>query len=69
MIDLPFQSFLSGSNLTVLLSNLKWILFFVAPIILIAVALDLLGYLITAIKSIFVKDEQNDDDDFDYKNY
>lgn len=68
MIDLPFQSFLSGSNLTVLLSNLKWILFFVAPVILIAVALDSLGYLINVIKGLFIKEESNDDD-FDYKNY
>lgn len=67
MIELPYQAFLSGINFTSLLENIKWFLFFVAPIVLIAVALDLLGHMTNIIRSLFGKEDNKNDDDDEYE--
>lgn len=65
-----FQSFLSGNNLVAFWDNVKWILFFVAPIVMIFFGLDTLKLLIRVIRGS-VADEANkdDDDDFDIYRY
>ncbi|MEH7126016.1 hypothetical protein V7127_22655 [Bacillus sp. JJ1773] len=61
-----FQSFLSGSNLTAFWDNVKWLLFFVAPVIMIFFGLDAIKLLIKVIRGS-VADEGNKDDDDVYR--
>ena len=69
MIDLPYQSFLSGTNLTTFLGNLKWLLFFIAPGLLIFVAAGALEHLIEVIRGLFSSNDKKDDDDYDIDYY
>lgn len=69
----PYEAFLSGDNLAKFWDFVKWILFFVAPGILIWVALMAIGHLIEVIKKSVAgeanKDSKDDDDDYDIYHY
>jgi hypothetical protein len=70
-MNLPeFQSFLTPSRQSDLFETLKWVLFFVAPLVMIWAALESIGHLIQLIRGMFgkAKGEKNDDDD-DYDVY
>ncbi|OIJ22049.1 hypothetical protein BKP45_05065 [Anaerobacillus alkalidiazotrophicus] len=65
-----FQTFLSGSNMTEFWNNVKWFLFFIAPIIMIFFAIDVIGHLIVMIrKALGVGEKNDDDDDYDVYRY
>lgn len=58
----PFQTFLNEQNLNTLFDNLEWILFFIAPVVMIYIALATLNPLIDLIKGIFKKNDRDDQD-------
>lgn len=67
-----FQTFLTPENMDKLFGYFHWLLFFVAPLIMIWIALSILDPIIKIIKSAFVKEERNsndDDDDYDFYRY
>ncbi len=75
-MDLPkWQVFLTPTRQADLFAVMKWLLFFVAPVILIWVALAILPLLIEMIRGIFTdakRDERGrdkDDDDYDVYRY
>jgi hypothetical protein len=63
-----YQSFLSGENLVTFWNNVKWMLFLVAPIIMIFFATDTIGFLFRAIRKAFgaVDEKEKEDDDVYY---
>lgn len=63
-----FQTFLSGSNLDEFWYYLKWVLFFVAPIVMIVFAISAVGHLIEVIRKALKKSD-DDDHDNDYEVY
>lgn len=66
----PYQTFLNDARLPELFSWAKWILFFIAPGLMIAVAFYALNLLIDVIRGIFRKDkEENRDDDYEIYKY
>lgn len=64
-----FQSFLSGNNLVTFWDNVKWLLFFVAPVIMIFFGLDAIKLLIRVIRGSVADEGNKDDDDDDYDVY
>ncbi|USK56372.1 hypothetical protein LIS82_07840 [Cytobacillus solani] len=66
-----FQSFLSGNNLVAFWDSVKWLLFFVAPVIMIFFGLDALKLLIRVIRGSVTEEgnKDNDDDDYDVYRY
>lgn len=58
-----YQSFLSGDNLTTFWEFVKWFLFFVAPIILIFFATDVIGHVVRVIRGTVSDDDRRDEDD------
>lgn len=60
-----FQSFLDGQNMATFWGNVKWILFLVAPIVMIWFAVDVVGWLIKAIRGAMgaTENKRTDDDD------
>ncbi|HDR8089642.1 MULTISPECIES: hypothetical protein [Bacteria] len=68
----PYQAFLSGDNLAYFWKIMKWILFLIAPGIMIAMCFPAVEKTIDIIKNIFVKnhDEQEDEkDDYEVRYY
>jgi hypothetical protein len=65
-----YQAFLSGQNLTEFWNNVKWLLFLVAPIILIFFATDMVADVVRLIRrSIAGEAEKEDKDDDDVYYY
>lgn len=65
-----FQTFLSGGNLDEFWYYLKWVLFFVAPIVMIYFAIHAVDHLIGVLKkSLHKADEDDHDDDYDIYRY
>ncbi|MBU8905572.1 hypothetical protein KH400_03060 [Desertibacillus haloalkaliphilus] len=68
-----YQTFLSGNRLGDLFTNIRWLLFFVAPIVMIWFAIKAIGLLILTIRKIFDSGDRNrrrdDDDDYDVYHY
>jgi hypothetical protein len=65
-----YQSFLSGTNLAAFWNNVKWLLFLVAPIIMIFYATDAVALVVGMIrKAIGGQAEKDDDDDDDVYYY
>lgn len=67
---LPYQTFLDGQNMTAFWDNVKWFLFLIAPIVMIWFAVDVIGWLIKAIREAFEtsteKKKEEDDDVYYY---
>lgn len=62
-----YQTFLNAENMDLFWQYVKYFLFFVAPVMMIFIATDLIGTLIDVIKrSIGIKKRDNDDDDVYY---
>lgn len=68
----PYQTFLDGENMGIFWEYVKWILFLVAPIVMIWVAIELVGRFTKVVKGT-VHDEEirrrrtyDDDDDYYY---
>lgn len=64
-----YQSFLSGANLEEFWANVKWLLFYVAPVIMIFVAVYAVGHVVKMVRSSIGKESVKDDDDDDYEVY
>lgn len=67
-----FQTFLTPERMDMLFENVHWLLFFVAPLVMIWIAVSMLEPVIKLIKSAFVKEERrsnDDDDDYDIYRY
>ncbi|MBP3040573.1 hypothetical protein J9303_13865 [Bacillaceae bacterium Marseille-Q3522] len=67
-----YQSFLSGQNLIDFWNQVKWLLFFVAPIVLIFFAVDIIQILVRVIKGQILDESvksKRDDEDDDYDIY
>lgn len=64
-----FETFLTAERMTIFWDNVKWLLFFVAPIIMIFFASDVLSLLIGVIKKTIGIKTKNDDDDYDVHHY
>ena len=66
-----FQTFLNESRINQLWDNIEWILFFVAPVVMIYVAISTLGLLIDLIKKAVQNKERyeyyEDYDDYYYR--
>lgn len=60
---MDFQTFFTAARLDEFWHNVKWFLFFVAPLIMIVFATDVLGWLIPQIRSLFDRAADKDDDD------
>jgi len=67
---LPYQSFFTSERIDELWANVKWLLFFIAPGIMIVIALYAVGFLVsTIIKSIRAADDDDDEDDYEVREY
>lgn len=65
-----YQTFLNGENMATFWNNVKWFLFFAAPVAMIFFAVDIIHLLIQAIRSFFyASDGKSRDDDDDYDVY
>lgn len=65
-----YQTFLDGERLKQFWDWTKFFIFYVSPVIMIGVALEVLGGVITMIKtSIFGEAEKDDDDDYEVRRY
>lgn len=64
----PYEAFLSGENLVKFWDIVKWLLFLIAPGLLIWIAIEAVHHLITVVRKS-VTDEANKDDDDDYDVY
>ena len=65
-----FQTFLDQNNMDTLIENSRWLLFFVAPVVMLFVGLAVLGLFIDMFKSIFKKaNDDDEDDDYDVYRY
>ena len=60
-MDLPaYQTFLNSSNMNDFWMILKWLLFFVAPLVMIYVAFELVGWIASLVKkSVTDEDDEN----------
>lgn len=56
-----FQTFLNPENMDKLWNNVEWLLFYIAPIVMIYVAITTIGYLIDVIKKAFKSENKNDE--------
>ncbi|EEK97302.1 hypothetical protein ACS47_04945 [Bacillus cereus] len=67
----PTHAFLSGENLTQFWKYMKWVLFYIAPGLMIAMCFPAVGKLIEIIKNIFSDDHEKEDekDDYDVRYY
>lgn len=71
-MNLPFQTFLDGAMLGQFWEFVKFILFYVAPIVMIYVALELVAWVIRAIRGTMTEADldhdrrRRHDDDDDY---
>ncbi|OIJ07631.1 hypothetical protein BKP35_18260 [Anaerobacillus arseniciselenatis] len=63
-----FQTFLSGQALEEFWYWIKWLLFYVGPVVMILVALFAAEEIVKVIRSIFLK-KDDDDDDYDVYRY
>lgn len=63
-----YQTFLSGENMEVFWHWIKWLLFYVAPSVMILVALYTGEELVKVIRGVFKKDD-DDEDDYDVYRY
>jgi hypothetical protein len=64
------QTFLTNARMDTLWENFHWILFFVAPVIMIWFALEILPYLVNTIRGAMKEsDKEDDDDDYDVYKY
>lgn len=61
-----YQTFLTGDNLSAFWDNVKWFLFFVAPIVLIFFATDVIGHVVKVIRGTVDENDEKDDDDIYY---
>jgi len=64
-----YVTFLDGTRSAQFWENVKWIMFFVAPIIMIFFATDVVGMVIKMIRKIVGAGENKKDDDDDYDVY
>ncbi|MDP4086018.1 MAG: hypothetical protein Q8934_15550 [Bacillota bacterium] len=65
-----YQAFLSGDNLITFWNNVKWLLFLVAPGVLIWISMDAISQLIEVVKKSLLKhDDDDDNDDYDIYHY
>ncbi|GAA0471845.1 hypothetical protein [Alkalibacillus silvisoli] len=65
-----YQLFLDGENLDQFWQMVRWLLFFIAPIIMIFFATDAIKLLIKAIrKGLGMETTEKDDDDYDVYRY
>lgn len=66
-----FQTFLNQARTDELWNNVEWLLFYVAPVVLIFIALMSLDHLVDVIRGAFskAKKDNNDDDDLDIYRY
>lgn len=65
---LEYQTFLDGGNLSVLWGNIRWLLFFAAPIAMIMFAFYAIEHLIDVVKK-GTGQKDVDDDDYDVYRY
>jgi len=56
----PYQTFLNPENLGIFWGNVKWILFFIAPCIMIWVAIHAVGMLIQVVKKALHEADQEE---------
>lgn len=72
-MNLPeFQVFLTPDRQADLMQTVKWLLFFVAPVVLIMVALAVVPMVVDVIRDTFgqaQKEDKDDDDDYDVYRY
>jgi hypothetical protein len=69
-MNLPeFQVFLTPDRQADLMQVVKWLLFFVAPVVLIMVALQVVPMVVDVIRDTFSQAKKDDDDDDDYDVY
>jgi len=67
---MEIQTFFTDARLAEFWHNVKWFLFYVAPIIMIVFALDVLKNLIPQVRKLFERAEKEDDDeDFEIYRY
>lgn len=64
-----YQTFLDGGNLTTLWRNVRWLLFFVAPIVMIMFAFFSVEHLIDIIKKGTGQKTSEDHEDYDVYRY
>lgn len=70
-MDLPFETVLDGKAMDDFWQAVKWVLFYVAPVVMIWVALKLVGWVVAVIKDMIdeargVKRGSRYDDDDEY---
>lgn len=63
---LEYQTFLDGQNMAQFWEFVKWFLFLVAPMVMIWVAIEVIGWLIKIIREATDDKEKNDDDIYYY---
>lgn len=65
-----FQTFLDPANMDTLWENVEWLLFYVAPVVMIYVAIVSIGHLIDVVKNAFSHDKKEEtDDEYDIYRY
>ncbi|MFO1442673.1 hypothetical protein KDN24_05525 [Bacillus sp. Bva_UNVM-123] len=64
-----YEAFLSGENLVKFWEFVKWILFLVAPGVLIWIAVQAIGHLVDVVKKSIAGEANKDDDDYDVYRY
>lgn len=64
-----YQTFFSGEVMAQFWEWIKWLLFYVGPIVMILVALFAAEELVKIIRSVFKKADDDDKDDDDYEVY
>lgn len=75
MIDmgLPYQTILDGDNMGQFWEYLKFFMFFIAPVVMIWVAIQLVGWVVRMIRGTVTEEDTRrrryDDDDDDYYYY
>jgi hypothetical protein len=67
---LEFQTFFTNARMDTLWHNFKWVLFFVAPGIMLWFALEMLGNLVRTVRGAMDEsDKEENDDDYDVYRY
>lgn len=64
-----FETFLTPERVDQFWENVKWLMFFVAPIVMIFFAADIIGSVISMIKKALGIQKEKDDDDYDIYRY
>jgi len=64
-----FETFLNSERLDQFWEMVRWVLFFVAPVVMIFFAVDLINWVVNAVKRAAGINKKDDDDDDDYEIY